>query len=59
MDSNYFENEVNKCSGFYEIKFFVRWCFFEGGVYCKIGSDKDKFFFDLMVVFLFVFEILW
>ena len=52
LDSNYLENEANKCSGSYEIKFLVKRRFLEGGAYRKIGRDKDKFSFDLTAVSL-------
>lgn len=59
LDSNYLENEANKCSGSYEIKFLVRRRLLEGGAYRKIGRDKDKFSFDLTAVSLSALEISW
>ena len=59
LDSNYLENEANKCSGYYEIKFLERRRFLEGGAYRKIGRDKDKFSVDLTAVSLSAHEISW
>ena len=59
LDSNYLENEANKCRGSYEIKFLVRRRLLEGGAYRKIGRDKDKFSFDLTAVSLSAHEISW